>query len=125
MKTMRDSNWKLFASALAMLVVASACRMFQEEETALYGKVMKLKGSARYSGGDNKWQPLKVGATLKAGALIQTAKDSFVDMRWPRDSMALRMSSIPDYGNLRRVPYRAVQHDVVRLWQDSVLELTS
>src|SRR5215471_14798802 len=44
-------------------------------------KVVRIKGSARYSTGNNVWLPLKVGATLRPGTIIQTAKtDSYVDL---------------------------------------------
>jgi hypothetical protein len=42
---------------------------------------VRIKGSARYSTGNNVWLPLKVGASLKPGTIVQTAKsDSYVDL---------------------------------------------
>ena len=45
-------------------------------------KVVRIKGSARYTSGSNVWQPLKVGAVLKSGSVIQTSSDagSYVDL---------------------------------------------
>jgi hypothetical protein len=43
-------------------------------------KVVRLKGSARFTTGTGSWQPLKVGDILTAGTVIQTAEDSRVDM---------------------------------------------
>jgi len=122
MKTMCGSNWKLIASALVVLVIGSACRIFEEGETALYAKVIRIKGSARYcSGNVTNWHALNLGNVLKSGATIQTAKDSYVDLDWTRDAMPSRMNSVPYGGTLRRNPYRALQHDVVRIWEDSVV----
>jgi uncharacterized protein YaiE (UPF0345 family) len=127
MKTMRGPN--LVTTALAVLVVSSACRMFETGETALYVKVIRIKGSARYcSGNVTNWHALTVGNVLKAGATIQTAKDSLVDLTWSADPIPLKMSSGLQNGNLRRIPYRAIQLDPVRLWGDTILgidELTT
>ncbi len=53
-------------------------------QTAVEGvvKVVRMKGSARYTAGTSAWQPLKVGAVLKPGTVIQTSTDrgSFVDL---------------------------------------------
>lgn len=43
-------------------------------------KVIRIKGSARYTTGTGNWQPLKVGDILTSGTVIQTAEDSRVDM---------------------------------------------
>ena len=45
-------------------------------------KVVRIKGSARYSTGNNVWQPLKVGSILRPGTVVQTSTDrgSFVDL---------------------------------------------
>src|SRR5262249_26136213 len=40
-----------------------------------------LKGAARYMvSGSTDWRPIKVGAMLKPGTVIQTAADSYVDL---------------------------------------------
>src|SRR5262249_34113424 len=43
-------------------------------------KVVRIKGHARYSTGNNVFPPLKVGAVLKPGTIIQTAQDGYVDL---------------------------------------------
>lgn len=45
-----------------------------------YATVVRIKGEARYSRGDNQWHPLTVGQTLSAGCVVQTAVDSSVDL---------------------------------------------
>ena len=42
--------------------------------------VVRLQGEARYSLGDNAWHPLVAGKVLHAGAVIQSAADSTVDL---------------------------------------------
>jgi hypothetical protein len=42
-------------------------------------KVMRIKGAARYSTGNNVWAPLKVGDVVRPGTVIQTAAKSSVD----------------------------------------------
>ena len=44
------------------------------------GKVVRIKGAARYSMGNKIWQPLKVGTILKSGSVVQTAADSYADI---------------------------------------------
>src|SRR5207244_3577028 len=61
--------------SLAMLMTLSAQSMMQGK-----AKVVRIHGNARYSTGNNVWQPLRVGAKLKPGALIQTAANSYVDL---------------------------------------------
>jgi hypothetical protein len=45
-------------------------------------KVVRIKGTARYSTGNNVWQPLSVGDVLRPGNVIQTDRDagSYVDI---------------------------------------------
>jgi hypothetical protein len=69
-------NW-LVACAVAFAVVTSASAQGAKERS---GNVVRIKGSARYSTGNNVWQPLTVGTRLPAGSLVQTAKDSSVDI---------------------------------------------
>ena len=106
-------NW-LVACAVAFAMVTSA----QAAERT--GKVVKIKGSARYSTGNNVWQPLSVGTLLKAGALVQTAKDSFADI-------ALTESDVvqpPTASGVGAGGKRATAtHDLVRLSDDSVLAI--
>jgi hypothetical protein len=45
-------------------------------------KVVRIKGQARYTTGNNVWQPLKVGAVLSPGTIVQTSTErgSYVDL---------------------------------------------
>ena len=67
----------LIAGVVSISLLASADAQTTKQRT---GKVVRIKGAARYSTGNKIWQPLKVGAILKSGAVIQTAQDSYVDV---------------------------------------------
>jgi hypothetical protein len=43
-------------------------------------KVVRIKGNARYTTGNNVYLPLKVGTVLKPGTTVQTAANSYVDI---------------------------------------------
>src|SRR5436190_1933405 len=62
------------ALALAMISTAAA------QTVQGVAKVVRIKGSARLTTGNNVWVPLKVGTLVNPGSLIQTAKDSYVDL---------------------------------------------
>lgn len=67
----------LMAAVLSLALVAPAGA---ETAAARTGKVVRIKGDARYSTGKKIWEPLKVGTVLKSGSIVQTAKDAFVDI---------------------------------------------
>jgi hypothetical protein len=77
MKTMNKTLTWLMAAVLSLSLVTVADAQSSKQRT---GKVVRIKGDARYSTGNKVWQPLKVGAILKSGHTVQTAKDSFVDV---------------------------------------------
>jgi hypothetical protein len=64
-------------SVLLATVIDSAAQNAQQG----MAKVVNIKGSARYlAGASSTWQPLKNGAILKPGSIIQTASGSYVDI---------------------------------------------
>lgn len=67
----------LIAAALTLTLLSDANAQNGKQRT---GKVVRIKGDARYSTGNKIWQPLKVGAVLQSGAVVQTAANSFVDI---------------------------------------------
>ena len=69
--------------ALLCGLIALAMVTNLEAQNAQQGlaKVVNIKGSARYlAGASSTWQPLKNGAILKPGSIIQTASGSYVDI---------------------------------------------
>src|SRR5215471_16297236 len=78
MKKMRNLVTSL---GVCGIVFAMATTLSAQAPYQGAAKVVRIKGSARYSTGNNVWLPLKVGSTLKPGTVIQTAKtDSYVDL---------------------------------------------
>ncbi len=69
-------GWML-AAVLSLSLISSANAQSSPQRT---GKVVRIKGEARYSTGNKVWQPLKVGTVLKSGYVVQTAMNSFVDV---------------------------------------------
>src|SRR3974390_1636848 len=79
MKQTRSLFNSLIAGAVAYAMISTlAAQTVQEGEAT----VVRIKGPARYTMGNNVWQPLKVGAVLKPGTIVQTStqKGSFVDL---------------------------------------------
>jgi len=64
-------------SGMALMFANNASAQSTKQGTAT---VVRIQGEARYSVGDNVWRPLIAGKTLGAGAVIQTAVDSTVDV---------------------------------------------
>lgn len=112
-QTRKMFNW-LVAGGVALAMVTCLSAQTVQQRT---GQVVRLKGHARYSTGNNQWQEIKVGTKINSGCLVQTAANSYVDVV---------------LGETANVPSRAiaastisyqpkVEQDVVRVWEDSVL----
>ncbi|HEX5219459.1 MAG TPA: FecR domain-containing protein [Verrucomicrobiae bacterium] len=119
----------LLAGVLSLALVASAEAQTSKQRT---GKVVRIKGAARYSTGNNVWQPLKVGSILKAGYIVQTAQDSYTDIVLNEEasvpaapagipSKAPAASSSSSSASPSSAAARSVDQDVVRVLPDTVL----
>lgn len=116
MKNIRNISKLVLALALTLAMVASASAQQMVKSTA---KVVRIKGDARYANSDQIWKPLKVGDTLYAGAVIQTAKDSRVDL-----ILGEKNAVASEYKWGEVVKYQPeVEQDFVRVWESSVLVL--
>ncbi len=69
---------KYLTAILALAVMASAISLHAEKAAAI--KVIRLRGSARYSVDQKSWKDLKKGTVLKGGTLIQTGPGTVVDI---------------------------------------------
>ena len=78
MKKSQTIASKFFASGIALAALVVALNTSAKTSGEGTAKVVNITGAARVSTGNNIWQPLKVGAVLKPGALIQTAAKSEV-----------------------------------------------
>jgi hypothetical protein len=69
----------LVACTMALALVSTAAAQSAIDGAA---KVVRIKGPARYTTGNNVWEPLRVGSVLRPGTVIQTSteKGSFVDI---------------------------------------------
>jgi hypothetical protein len=77
MKTRLTSSLGFVAMAFLLATAITATAGIEDLTKA---KVVRIKGSARYTTGTGSWQPLKVGDVLASGTVIQTAADSRVDL---------------------------------------------
>jgi hypothetical protein len=125
MKNTKNLTSPLIACALAFAMVSTV-----GAQTAIEGaaKVVRIKGPARYTTGNNVWQPLKVGAVLKPGTIVQTSneRDSFVDLvlgegNAPLPSPASRTLSIPNSMSSSLAYQPSADQNVVRVWENTAL----
>src|SRR5882672_823905 len=77
MKKIRSLVPGLVVVALALAFISTAAAQTQGA-----AKVVRMKGSARYSTGNNVWVPVKLGSVLRPGTVIQTGleRGAFVDL---------------------------------------------
>lgn len=126
--TNKTLTW-LVAGMVSIVLVVSANAQTTKERT---GKVVRIKGAARYSTGNKKiWQPLKVGTILKSGSVVQTAADSYADVVLNEDATANAMimprptstSTAASTSSGVSGGSKTLEHDVVRIQSDSVLAI--
>lgn len=133
MKTMNKSLAWIMAAALTLTLAANVNAADSQQRT---GKVVRIKGDARFSTGNKVWQPLKVGTVLKSGNIVQTAKDSFVDVVINEEATAPAVDVRPvsavggggagGAGGGGGAPsFPAPDQDVVRILDDSYLVFDS
>lgn len=115
----------LVACAIAVAMVSSLAA-----QTAIDGaaKVVRIKGPARFSTGNNVWQPLKVGAVLKPGTIVQTSTEqgSFVDLVLGDGTAAVPTPVtfkpyIPNSMSSSTAYQPSAEQNVVRIWENTAL----
>jgi hypothetical protein len=98
-------------------------------------KVVRIKGPARFTTGNNVWQPLKVGAVLSPGTVVQTSTESgsYVDLVVGDGKAALPSASkyapyIPNSMNPASASATgasgtgsAAEQDVIRVFENTAL----
>lgn len=131
MKTMNKTLTWLVAAVLTLTLVSANAESGKQRT----GKVVRIKGDARYSTGNKIWQPLKVGAIIKSGNVVQTAPNSYVDIivneedsadavalpAMPTSTSAASASAGGGGGGAAAAP----DQDVVRVLEDSYLVFDS
>ena len=121
MKRIQDVFQRLAVCVLAIAMVTSVAA-----QTAAPGaaKVVRIKGPARYTTGNNVWLPLKTGALLKPGTLIQTSSErgSFVDLVLGDGEVPIARPAMA--GEIRSRSYTPnADQNIVRLFENTVLKI--
>jgi hypothetical protein len=127
MKHTRSFFNRLMVCGVALAMASALATRAAEEGVA---KVVRIKGSARYSLGGNNWLPLKVGDMLRPGTMIQTSqeKGSFVDLVLAREGAPVPTAlnrSVAGHlgfvaaGTLQYQP--TAEQNTVRVWENSLL----
>jgi len=112
-----------FSIALALVSTAAA-------QSAVDGgaKVIRVKGPARYTTGNNVWQPLRVGTVVRPGTIIQTSteKGSYVDLvlgdiNAPSPKPVTFKPYIPSSYASTTAYQPTAEQNVVRVWENTAL----
>lgn len=125
MKQNRNLLNSLLGSALALAMVSTAVAQGMDGAA----KVIRVKGPARYTTGNNVWQPVRPGDVLRAGTVIQTSTEegSYVDLvlgdgRAVVPQPATYRPSIPNSLASSSMSFRpSSEQNVVRVWGNSAL----
>ena len=123
MKYTRSFVNGLVACAIALATVSTLSAQSQEAGAT----VLRIKGTARYTLGNNIWQPLSTGQVLQPGSVVQTSRDpgSFVDLALGEGSGTVipaspLASSAPSMGG--SVNFKpSTQQNSVRVMENTVL----
>jgi FecR-like protein len=124
---MKD-NRRLF-NRLAVCAVAFAMVSTLAAQTIGSAKVIRIKGPARFSTGNNIWQPLGVGAVLQPGTVVQTSteKGSYVDIVLGEANAAVvqpvtyRPGIVSSMASASANYQPSVDQNVIRIWENSAL----
>jgi hypothetical protein len=125
MKRVKSLVQKLAVCGLALAMVSPLAAQNMGQGSA---KVVRIKGSARYTTGNNVWQPLSVGAVVKPGTVIQTSaeKGAYLDLVLgdadspvPRTMGAAAAASSSD----SRSYTPNADQNIVRLFENTILSV--
>jgi hypothetical protein len=125
MKQNRNLMNSLVGCAIALALVSTAAAQGAMDGAA---KVVRVNGPARYTTGNNVWQPLHVGDVLRAGTVIQTSTEegSYVDLALGDGHADVPLPVIyhPAIPNsmVSQTTFRpSAEQNVVRVWANSAL----
>ena len=123
MKNMKNFASRLVAFGTAFVVMAWVSAASAQAGNQGAAKVVRLKGAARYTIDNVNWLPLKVGDTVKPGAVIQTASSSQVDLVLSgREAVEPQpMAGKPALRNMVYRPEGEARANMVRLYENTVL----
>jgi hypothetical protein len=122
----------LITMVVGSAVLAVGSNMVAQTVKPCVVTVVRIQGQARYSLGDNSWHPLVVGKVLGAGAIIQSAVNSSVDIVLSGSAVPMpqaapspdRIGFAPDPNVRGLVSYKPmVEQNVIRMWGNTVLAI--
>src|SRR5271165_4660998 len=129
MKKTRSLVSSLLVCGVALAMISTAAAQTTQERVA---KVVRVKGPARYMAPGGQWQNLTAGTILRAGYVVQTAKDSpgsFVDLALGEGSVSIGGGAPPPGVNpsfgwaLSGTRKPKLDQDVIRLWENTALAI--
>src|SRR5437660_10700795 len=120
MKLNRNLMNSLVGCAIALALVSTAVAQGMDGAA----RVVRVKGPARYTTGNNVWQPIRTGDILRAGTVVQTSTEegSYVDLVLGDGHAALPQEvkykpSIPNSMAGSGMSFRpSSEQNVVRAW---------
>jgi hypothetical protein len=115
----------LVGCAIALALVSTAVAQGMDGAA----RVVRVKGPARYTTGNNVWQPIHTGDILRAGTVVQTSTEegSYVDLVLGDGHAALPAEvkykpGIPDSLAGSGMSFRpSSEQNVVRIWANSAM----
>jgi hypothetical protein len=120
MKIMSFFTRKLLVGAMALAMAAMVSQASADSVPQAI-TVIRVKGMARYSSGDNNWHPVRKGDVLKAGTIIQTGPKALVDIQLgDREAAAAPVSYNP---NSTMYAPEQMKANVVRIFENSALSV--
>jgi len=125
MKLNRNLMNSLVGCAIALALVSTAVAQGMDGAA----RVVRVKGPARYTTGNNVWQPIPTGDILRAGTVVQTSTEegSYVDLVLGDGHAALPAEvkykpGIPDSLAGSGMSFRpSSEQNVVRVWANSAM----
>jgi hypothetical protein len=125
MKLNRNLMNSLVGCAIALALVSTAVAQGMDGAA----RVVRVKGPARYTTGNNVWQPIHTGDILRAGTVVQTSTEegSYVDLVLGDGHAALPAEvkykpGIPDSLAGSGMSFRpSSEQNVVRIWANSAM----
>ena len=125
MKQNRNLLHSLLGCAIALSLVSTAAAQGMDSAA----KAVRVKGPARYTTGNNVWQPLRPGDVLRAGTVIQTSTEegSYVDLVLGDGKASVPQPvkynpSVPDSMAASSGSFRpSSEQNVVRIWANTAL----
>ena len=121
MKSIRNVVHGLVACGIALAMVSTLSALTVTQGKA---KVVRIKGHARYTTGNNVWQPLNLGDVLKPGTVVQTSREKgdFVDLVLGDGNAAFLSDSAGEPQVTTAVSYQPkTEQNYVRIWENSLL----